>query len=177
MTTEIAPFHILTGSPGSGKTTLIEALARQINTVPEIARRVLTEQRAIKGTATGDQDPDAYVQYMLDMAVADYTAANGRTLFDRGIPDLLAYCAHYRLSDQKVCAAVQNHRYHSKVFVLPDWPEIYETDAERTLDFDGASAFGALTRAAYRQSGYTLVDVPKASVATRCTFILTNLET
>jgi len=62
------------------------------------------------------------------------------------------------------------------VFVLPAWREIYKSDSERTLDFDGASAFGDLTREAYRGSGYALFDVPKVSIEARLAFILSALE-
>ena len=175
MKSETPPFFILTGPPGSGKTRLIEALAGHIQTVPEVARRVLAIERARGGTATGEQDPEAFVARMLGMAMADYTTANGPTIFDRGIPDLLAYCAHYQVSDLDVRAAINAHRCRPNVFILPAWQEIYASDAERTLDFDGATAFGDLTRDAYRRSGYTLVDVPKSSVETRIAFILSVL--
>ena len=176
MKSETPPFFILTGPPGSGKTSLIDALAGHIKTVPEVARRVLAIERARRGTATGEQDPEAFVARMLDMAMADYASANGPTIFDRGIPDLLAYCAHYQVSDLDVRAAINAHRCRPNVFVLPAWQEIYASDAERTLDFDGATAFGDLTRDAYRRSGYVLVHVPKASIDARLDFMLSALE-
>jgi len=175
MKPETPPFFIITGPPGSGKTTLIDALARSISTIPEVARRVLAEERASGGIATGEQDPAAFVARMLEMAIADYAAATSPTVFDRGLPDLLAFSAHYGLPDQDVEAAIEAHRYQPKVFILPPWPDIYQTDAERTLDFDGAAAFGDLTRQAYRRSGYAMIDVPKASVAARVAFIRSAL--
>jgi predicted ATPase len=60
--------------------------------------------------------------------------------------------------------------------MLPSWPEIYQTDSERTLDFVSAAAFGDLTRQAYLRSGYSLVDVPKTSREARLAFILKALK-
>lgn len=176
MKTETPPFFILTGPPGSGKTTLIESLEQHVKVVPEAARRVLTIERASGGTATGEQDAAAFVARMLDMSTADYAAATGPTVFDRGLPDLLAFTTYYQLPDRDVQTAIQAHQYQPPVFVLPSWPEIYQTDAERTLDFAGAAAFGDLTRRAYLRSGYSLVDVPKASPEARLAFILAALK-
>ena len=171
------PFYVLAGPPGAGKTTLLEQLSGHLTTVPEYARRILAEERRTGGTATGDQDHTLFVERMLDLALSDYRAATGLTLFDRGLPDLLAFCAHYGIADGLVRAAVDAHRYQAKVFFLPSWNEIYTTDEERVLDFDGARAFGALIRTAYEQSGYDLIDVPKVSPAARATFVLKQIDT
>lgn len=170
------PFFILTGPPGAGKTSLLEALSSDVNTVPEAARRVLSEQRASGGTATGEQDPGAFILHMQDMMVEDYETASGLSLFDRGLPDLLAFCVHYQTPDTELRAAIKRIRYQPTAFFLPAWQDIYQSDQERRLDFAGAAAFGDLTRQAYRQSGYVILDVPKTSLAERRAFILDHLD-
>ena len=165
------PFYILTGPPGSGKTRLLGHLTGAFNTVPECARRVLAEQRATGGTATGEQDAQGFVDRMLALALSDYQAARGVTLFDRGIPDLLAFCAHYQLPKAKIQAAIQARRYRKSVFYLPPWREIYHTDAERRLDFHGAVAFGEYIRAAYLEADYDLIEVVPGSLDDRAAFI------
>lgn len=171
MPTETPPFFILTGPPGAGKTTLLEALEPHFSTVPEAARRVLAEERRTGGTATGEQDPAAFVARMLEIMIADYDAARGLTVFDRGLPDLLAFCAHYALDAKAVQDAIRTRRYQTRVFCLPARQEIYQQDEERTLSFEGAQAFGALTREGYLATGYEWVEVPKADIATRASFI------
>ena len=173
---EAPPFFLLTGPPGSGKTTLLKALASDIDTVPEAARRVLAQERARGGTATGEQDSAAFVARMFETMQTDYDAASGLTLFDRGLPDLLAFCDHYKLPDIAMRGAIKVTRYQPLVFFLPAWGEIYQSDAERTLDFAGAAAFGELTRRAYQKSGYVILEVPKAPVADRRAFILEHLD-
>lgn len=170
------PFFILTGPPGSGKTSLIEALSMSYSTIPEFARRVLAEERQCGGTATGDQNPSAFVDRMLDMAKSDYDQARGRTVFDRGLPDLLAFCSYYGLPDKRVQDAIARRRYRGHVFFLPPWEEIYRNDNERTLTFRAATAFGALTRTAYERAGYRFTHVPKVSVADRAAFVQSKIE-
>ena len=170
------PFFVLAGPPGAGKTTLLDALSKYVTVVPEYARRVLAEERASGGRATGDQDAALFVERMLAMAISDHDQASGLTLFDRGLPDLLAFCAHYGFDDASVRAQVAQRRYAQNVFFLPAWKEIYETDDERLLDFDGAREFGDLIREAYLSSDYELIDLPKASVAARAQIILDQIR-
>lgn len=171
MTLPQSQFYILAGPPGAGKTTLLEQLSTSVTVVPEYARRVLARERETGGRATGDQDPALFVQRMLETAIADYDAASGVTIFDRGLPDLRAFCAYYGLSDEHVRRASSTRRYERTVFFLPAWEAIYETDDERILDFESAKAFGALIRDAYEQAGYQLVDVPRASIRDRAAFV------
>jgi predicted ATPase len=45
-------FFILTGGPGSGKTSVLTALAQKgFLTVPEVARKIIKEQQSISGNA------------------------------------------------------------------------------------------------------------------------------
>lgn len=172
----LPPFYILTGPPGAGKSSLLDALTGDVQTVPEAARRVLAEQRSRGGVATGDQDPAAFVAHMFDTMRADYHTASGLTLFDRGLPDLLAFCAYYQIPDDDIRAATKTVRYQPMVFFLPAWREIYRSDEERRLDFEGAAAFGELTRQAYRKAGYVILEVPKVSLSERRAFLLEHLD-
>ena len=171
MTSKTPPFFILTGAPGSGKTTLLEALAADFATVPEFARRVLAQQRLSVGLAPSVQVSASFVQAMLAMAVADYRNASGLTIFDRGLPDLLAYCVHYNLPDTEIRQAIAAHPYRPCVLHLLPWEDIYETDADRRLNFPGAAAFGRLIQQAYLDSGYRLIEVPKGCVTERADFV------
>lgn len=175
MSSKTPPFFVLTGPPGSGKTTVLTTLGDRVNTVSEPARRVLAEQRRRGGTATGDQDPSQFVAHMLSLAVSDFGSAAEVTLFDRGLPDLLGFTTHYELDATAVLEAVTKFRYRSPVFFLPSWEAIYENDDERTLSFEGSAAFGELIRQAYENSGYEILMVPKLSPEDRAGFILEQM--
>ena len=174
--TNLPPYFILTGPPGSGKTTVLDIIAQHVGTIAEPARRILAEQRRTGGTATGDQDPAAFVAQMLETAKSDYDQATGKTVFDRGLPDLLAFTQYYDLADAPVRAAIEAHHYRSPVFIFPSWDAIYETDDERTLDFAGANAFGELIRKGYLSSGYGLIHVPTGPPDVRASFVLDRID-
>jgi predicted ATPase len=105
-------------------------------------------------------------------AYAGAVTANGPVIFDRGLPDLIGY---RRLAGLPRCAAVEaavrDHRYSPRVFIAPPWPEIYAGDAERKQTPAEAEATHAMMAAVYPACGYTLVELPRAPVAERVTFV------
>ena len=147
--------------------------------VPEPARRVLAQERASGGRATGDQDPALFVERMLQVALSDAenaSEAQGVVLFDRGIPDLIAYAAYYDIGDWDIRQALQRVTYDARVFWFPAWEDIYTTDDERTMSYSEAAEFGELIFSAYRSLGYDLIHVPLKSPRDRAEFIQAQLS-
>jgi len=170
---------VITGPPGSGKTPIVEALvASGFTGVAEPAREVIAEQRALGGDGVWDKNPQSFVRLMLSRAVADYrrmSGVPGLVFFDRGIPDLIGYAELFGLDASAAAKAATAHRYQDPVFVLPGWPEIYVTDSERRMTFEAAEAFGNRVRSLYVELGYSVVEVPRDTVAARARFILHTL--
>jgi predicted ATPase len=164
---------ILTGAPGSGKTTILDELRGTIRCVDEPARRLLAEQRASGGTGTPDRDPARFVELLLEVAIADHERAfSGRlTMFDRGIPDCIAYAIHLGVDPGPSLRASDRYRYHDEVFILEPWEEIYVADDERKMSFADTIAFHSLLEDAFDRSGYRRVTVPRASVGDRAAFV------
>lgn len=86
---------VLTGGPGSGKSTLIEALATAgFRTAPEAGRAIIRDQVAIAGRALPWVDPLLFAEMMLArdlQSYADHAGHDGPVFFDRGIPDVIGY--------------------------------------------------------------------------------------
>lgn len=174
-------FFIITGGPGAGKTTLIEALAaRGYPTVEEAGRRIIREQKSTGGTATHDGDRLAYRRLMFEDAVQTFEKNEHTTtpvFFDRGLPDLVGYS---RLIGAPVPGwlnrAVRQYRYNDTVFIAPPWMEIYGSDEERKQDFaEAVSTYEVMLRA-YEEAGYRLSTLPKAGVGERARFVIREIQ-
>lgn len=173
----IASFHVITGGPGSGKTTLIDALAEAgfARTI-EAGRAIIQDQTAIDGPALPTRDPVLFAELMLSWELQSYRssqALDGPVFFDRGVPDIAGY---YRLIGRvvppHVTAAAGRFRYNRRVFAAPPWLEIFGQDAERKQTFEEAvRTFEAIT-GAYRDFGYELVPLPLVPVPQRVEFVL-----
>jgi predicted ATPase len=165
---------ILTGAPGSGKTAILGRLGNEFRCVDEPAREVLAEQRATGGRGTWDQDASLFVHLLLQRSIEKYAMArrSGDTVvFDRGIPDCIVYAVRAGTDPTPSLEAADAYRYQPHVLFLEPWSDIYQTDQERIMSFDDTVSFGKSLRDVYERSGYTLVDVPRDSIADRATFV------
>lgn len=165
---------ILSGPPGSGKTAILEELRGSLRCVDEPARRVLAEQRTSGGLGTPERDPARFVELLLEAAVADHERASlggGPTLFDRGIPDCIAYAIQLGVDSGPSVRASDRYRYHDEVLILEPWEEIYATDDERTMSFADTVAFHMALEDAFDRSGYRRITVPRGPVAARAAFV------
>ncbi|HFE7691366.1 TPA: AAA family ATPase, partial [Legionella pneumophila] len=69
-------FYILTGAPGSGKTSMLAELAKRgFPVIDEPARRVLAQQRLIDGEGVYDKNPFLFKELMLSRMLYDYENA------------------------------------------------------------------------------------------------------
>lgn len=172
--------YVLTGAPGSGKTSILhELVGLGFASVDEPARRVIAEQRALGEPAIYDKDPRVFVDLMLSRALSDVEklrAATRPVFFDRGVPDLIGYAELFGLDSSDAEQAAATYRYNSVVFYVPSWPEIYVTDGDRRMTVEAAQAFGARVRDIYVDLGYTVVDLPRDTIESRARFILDRLE-
>lgn len=173
--------HIITGGPGSGKTSLIEALAAQgLSHKPESGRAIIREQVAIGGTALPWADRAAFAAAMLrrdSRAWRSAVAAPGPILFDRGIPDVLGYLALCELPIPPLMwRAAERRRYARTIFIAPPWPAIFAQDAERRQTAVEAEATFDAMVGIYTRLGYDLVELPRASVADRARFIRARIR-
>lgn len=175
-------FFVISGGPGSGKTSIIERLAqRGFLIVRESGRDILRQQHAIGGTSVHRVDPVAFRELMLARGIDDFERASEETevpvFFDRGVTELVGYCRLIGVPvPDHVRKAAEIYRYDRTVFITPPWPEIYANDPLRQQDEDEAVRTYAFAVEAYKEAGYVPVEVPKASVTERVKFILARVD-
>lgn len=176
-------FFVITGGPGVGKTTLINELKKRgLVCIPEVAREIIKEQIESKGEALPWGNREAYAELMMKRSVEVYEKAlrdhaERMVIFDRGIPDVLGYLdlIQHSIPVEYIFTA-QRCLYAKKVFILPPWKEIYETDSERKQTFAEAEATFYALKKAYLNCHYDLLEVPKDTVEKRADFIQSLLS-
>ena len=169
---------VVTGGPGGGKSALLEALAeRGYRVAPEAARRLI-KQRLAAGLVPRP-DPVAFARAILDSDMAQYRAVtdhDGITFFDRGVLDALYMLdLESAMSRDEITSLVGAFPYNDTVFLLPPWEAIYAMDSERDQTFEESVAVFESMKRWYGRWGYETVEVPRAGVEARVSFILEQI--
>jgi predicted ATPase len=130
-------FIIISGGPGSGKSTLIDALEKQgFARSVEAGRAIIQHQVEISGKALPWADRALFAELMLSWEMRSYDLASnneGPVFFDRGVPDVIGYLTLCGLPvPEHIRQAASTIRYNRMVFLAPPWSEIFGQDANRT---------------------------------------------
>ncbi|KIO78275.1 ATPase [Pedobacter lusitanus] len=175
-------FYVITGGPGAGKTTLLNALgARGFNIIPEDARKIIKQQTDMNGEGLPWKNARYFTHLMLEASVRSYEAIQDRSeaihFFDRGIPDTLCYADMIGLGiSAEMDRTAKKCPYNSIIFMLPPWPEIYQTDEERKQSWEEAVFTYTKMKETYIKYGYELVEVPKDEIENRVRFVIDKIR-
>jgi predicted ATPase len=169
-------WHVITGAPCSGKTTLVELLARKgFRTVPEVGRQYV-EQEIARGRALGEIRADGaafnVVIRKLTLALERRLGPEDSMFLDRGLPDCLAFHRQYGMDPNEMLPECFQYRYAS-VFVLDRFPT--RKDCARVEDDVAAEFLDSWLARDYSSLGYHVVRVPALSPDGRLAFVLENL--
>jgi predicted ATPase len=173
-------FFVVTGGPGSGKSTLIAALAGAGHAQSiEAGRAIIQDQVSIEGAALPWCDPALFAEVMLSWEMRSFRIAceqTGPVFFDRGVPDVAGYLRLLGMPvPRHIETAIERFRYNRRVFIAPPWPEIFQQDSERNQTLDEAIRTYKAMVATYTQYGYELLALPLSSVEDRVGFVTDNL--
>jgi len=172
---------IITGGPGSGKSTLIEALSKRGYTCFEEVSRKLIQQEVKKSEGVLPWNNLAgFAELALDEMLSQCQATVSESkpcFFDRAIPDIFGYMQHGALPvPDKYFECLNRCSYNPNVFILPPWPEIFVQDSERWQTFDEAMDLYFALRETYTNLGFELWELPTCDPMCRVEFIQSVLE-
>jgi len=172
---------VITGGPGTGKTTLIKELEkRDFNCTPEISRQITQTAREKGIDHLFLKDPLLFSNLLLDGREQQYIDATSNNasiiFFDRGLPDVHAYMNHFNNEYPDIyIEKCEKYRYDS-IFLLPPWEDIYTTDDERYETFELSISIYKHLKIAYTELNYEIIEVPFGNVSFRADFILERLK-
>ncbi|HUG32247.1 MAG TPA: AAA family ATPase [Acidimicrobiia bacterium] len=157
---------VVTGTWGTGKTAILDQLAGEVAVVAEPARIVLSEDPSLQGNWA------TFTESLLDRSIRDHAAHSGGVrVYDRGVPDCLAYARWFGLQTRRYLEAVEVCHYHEEVLVCRAWEKIYSNDELRKATLEQAREFEVLLLDTYEGLGYRLVEVPTGTVENRTQFV------
>lgn len=170
-------WYVITGAPSSGKTTLINSLAKiGYHTVPEAAR-TLIDREMKEGKTLEDirKNEIEFQRKVLEIKIKTEKELpkNKIVFFDRGIPDTIAYFNLYDSNIEEVLNLCKEKNYR-KIFLLENL--LFEKDYARVENDERANKLQSLLRKAYSDLGYEIIDIPVMPVEKRLEIILSNID-
>jgi len=171
-------WYVVTGGPHSGKTKCLKILSEMgYRTLPEAAR-VYIDDELVKGRTIEEirKNERAFQNAVLKMKedIEKKMPKREVIIFDRGIPDTMAYFRAYGWSTARIKKIMKGSRYR-KVFLLEMYG--YKKDYARTESAEQAKKIHDLLKQAYEELGIPVVEVPNAKqVEKKAEFILQHLS-
>ncbi len=171
---------VITGAPGTGKTTLIKALKNEgFLCFDEISRAIINEYQ-LEGI------PNPFKTHAVQFSdrlftgrVQQFTVAKNSSqktaFYDRAIHDVIAYLQHTKSTIPNHYIATAKKNTYTSIFITPPWEAIYTKDNERFESFEEATKIHKSLINTYRNFGYTPIEIPLESVSNRVSFILKKL--
>ena len=178
---------VITGGPGTGKTSVIRVLEEKgYFCFHEVVRDLTLEAKRNGNPDAFHTNPLAFVddpfrfnQIILEARLRHFRAGdelNHQVVFyDRGIPDVLAYMRYFdQAFPEEFAAYCSLHRY-DEVIILPPWEDIYTRDEERLESFDQAMEIHQELLRMYSEFEYASLMVPRGSVEERANYIINHV--
>jgi predicted ATPase len=173
---------ILTGAPGSGKTSILRALAAAGYPVVEEAATDVMAARLALGQAEPWADPrfiDRIAALQRQRRAAPVSPAAAVQVHDRSAVCTLALARHLGhpvtpLLGAEVARIISSGYFDRRVFFVRPLGFIEPTEVRR-ISYTESLAFERVHEAEYRRLGFDLVDVPAGAVAARAAAVGTQI--
>ena len=172
---------IITGGPGTGKTSVIKGLEENgEECLHEISRQITLEAQKKGISQLFLKEPLLFSEMLLQGRIVQHQQAEEmnveQVFIDRGVPDVVAYMNYFGNEYPEAFNSACKKYVYDFVFILLPWKKIYTSDNERYESFEQAVTIHGHLAETYKRSGYDPVEVPQGSVQDRTTFILDRLS-
>ena len=160
---------IISGPPGSGKTTIIKELKKQFRCMDEInPSHAPIEKRTDKLSLS---------TFLFEKRIQQYEQNEKSLIFyDRSIIDIIAYMILWKENYPKEWAKkALKYRYANNIFYTPCWQNIYSTTPHRPEDYAETKKIDYYLRQTFIDFNYTIIELPKTDKKDRVNFILNNI--
>lgn len=172
-------WYVITGGPGSGKTSLISMLADMgYVTVPEAARTIINEGLARSETLEQIRGDEQAWQSKILRRILDNEARTNPyilTFFDRGAHDGLAHLRYYGHEPPHEWQTLAGAKPYHTVFLLEPLPD-FENDYARTENADFTDKITGMMADAYAEHEMEPVRIPYGTPEERLKQILLHLQ-
>jgi predicted ATPase len=170
-------WYVITGGPGSGKTTTVNLLRNKgYTTTIEHARHYIDTQRITGKTVEEIRKNQLEFQRgVLDMQLEQEASLSPDEIvfLDRALPDALAYYRFLNLPlDDRLELAIKKASY-KKIFILDFLPLV--NDYARREDAAGQKKIHELITEVYESLPFPVIHVPVLPPEERVNFILKNI--
>ncbi|MFT4683744.1 MAG: putative ATPase [Urechidicola sp.] len=178
---------VITGGPGTGKTSIIKELEKRNYFCYHEVIRELTLEAKKEGSLTDlSTNPIAKVDDSLGFNLKilngrinqfkdSYNLKDNVIFFDRGIADVLGYMDYFKQSYDDVFIKPCEENKYTKIIVLPPWEDIYISDGERFESYKEAVEIHIALENIYKKFEYEILVVPFGTIEERTSFILDSL--
>lgn len=177
------PRHILTGTPGSGKTTILRQLELEgFSVIEEAAADVIALEQA-KGIAEPWLQPaflNQITALQCQRQIQNFRPQNEVQFHDRSVicTAALAEYLGYDLSPflaEEIARVLRGNIFDQRVFFLRTLGFVQPTEARR-IGFEESLRFEQIHEETYRRYGFDLVFIEPGEIASRVHAILKALD-
>ncbi|ANW96795.1 hypothetical protein AXE80_11125 [Wenyingzhuangia fucanilytica] len=168
---------VLTGAPGTGKTTVLNLLrAKGHFCMEEVSREIIQEAERMGSKKLFLSQPILFSKIVLGKRIIQYQQATNsektHCFFDRGMPDITAYLNSIHTPVEETFKQSNKKYIYDTVFIFPPWEQIYTNDAERFETYEEALAIHKEIVEEYKKTHQNIIVVPKGTPKERLKFIL-----
>lgn len=172
---------MLIGGPGTGKTSVLNALKRRgFFCMSEISRELIIEAQKKGMKQLFSKDPLQFSKRILERREEQYIIASEHSsnlvFFDRGIPDIPAYLEYAHQKYPSYFKEKSKSYTYDGAFLFKPWKKIFISDNERYESFEEAVAIDQYLQKTYTDLNYTPIEVPFDTIEKRADFILNQLR-